>query len=596
MVNENLSVCNIKILLIFVFSTLSTFNHASSVYYGPPLKVNAQLGVMNEKEEKLPKNTKSIVEWNSQVIYKPMSPLEKDLKNILDSYWNETDDKNDRNEYTSELPTKIMQIKNEYTNSILDSYIKHKEDTTEKIYNDRVHLETNLVGYNKVKTEKDKNENDIDRKFVNRSSIITKANFSYYHPIHKKYYNLSSTDVPSPVSLQHDGSTTSSMHLKTNYIPNSSSTFIEKKNFHNQIKNHNEDLAIKLGGNTDASKLPYKTTQIPFKPTGAPNSPLNSLSFYPTKKNINYSIKPASFGPQKPLFGHDPSIFQSFTKKSNHRIPHKVTHKLQQNSLGSSTPSQLNQYVGFNKPSKPQVHSNISPTGHIPSNNHPPYWSHISNYPHDTLINNIPNTTPPASYKPIFLQTSKPAKPVPIKNNFSYKPTSTTSSHGIEINKPTSIVLSNKPIYKPTYRPVVVEQEPQLVLETPSLIEEIVLPQEVVVPQELVVFDEPVTVAHEQVTDPATIPINSLQDVDRLLILVMEEFVGLYEHVISPFVNEMGNLLFGKSGENPISLFIIFGLPILTAALSAIGVGTVAIVAAAWLFPLISLLFVPQLQ
>ena len=483
-----------------------------------------------------------------------------------------------------------MQIKNDYTNSILDSYIKHKEDTTEKTYKDRVHLETNLGGHI---TEKDKNEYDIDRQFVNRSSIITKANFSYYHPIHKKYYNLSSTDVPSPVSLQHDGKT-SSMHLKTDYKSNGSSTFLKKPNSHDQIKNDNDHSAIKHGKNN--GKSPYKTTQIPFKPTGAPNNPVNLISFYPTKKNITYSIKPASFGPQKPLFGHDPSIFQSFTKKSNYRSPHKVTHKLHQNGLTSSSPSHTNQYVGFDKPSKPQVHSNISPTGHIPSNNHPPYWSHIVNHPHSSLSNNIPNTTPPESYKPIFIQTSKPAKPIPIKNNFSYKPTSTTSSQGIEINKPSNIEQSNKPVYKPTYRPVVVEPEHQLVLETPTLIEEIVLPQEVVIPQEVVVFDEPVTVAHEQVTDPATIPINSLQDVDRLLILVMEELVGLYEHVISPFVNEMGNLLFGKSGENPISLFIIFGLPILTAALSAIGVGTVAIVAAAWLFPLISLFFVPQLQ
>ena len=86
------------------------------------------------------------------------------------------------------------------------------------------------------------------------------------------------------MSHSHSSSTTSSFHLKTDYISQSSPTFSKNKNCHNEIKNDNENLAIKLGENTDASKSPYKTTQIPFKPTGAPNSPVNSLTFYPTKK------------------------------------------------------------------------------------------------------------------------------------------------------------------------------------------------------------------------------------------------------------------------------------------------------------------------
>ena len=61
-----------------------------------------------------------------------MSPLENDLKNILDSYWNDTAEKIEANEYTSELPTKLNQIKNGYSNSILDSYIKHKETRTDQ--------------------------------------------------------------------------------------------------------------------------------------------------------------------------------------------------------------------------------------------------------------------------------------------------------------------------------------------------------------------------------------------------------------------------------------------------------------------------------
>ena len=242
MVNENSLVDNIKIVLIFVGVLLTTFSCANPVYYGPSLKVEAQLGVMEKQKQKLPKITNSIDKWSSQVIYKPLSPLENNLKNILDSYWNETDVKVDRDDYTSELPTKIIKIKNNYTNSIFDSFIKHKEETTEKMYYDREHQETNLDINNKFATENNDVENENDRRFVNRSSIITKANFSYYHPIHKKYYNISSANVPAPVSLQH-GATTSSMHLTTDYNSKASS-MSTKKNSKNPNKSNNEHMAL----------------------------------------------------------------------------------------------------------------------------------------------------------------------------------------------------------------------------------------------------------------------------------------------------------------------------------------------------------------
>lgn len=591
MVSGSLLLDNIKTILIFVCITLSAIICANPVYYGPPLKVNAQLGVMEKQDEKLTKDNKSIDKWSSQIIYKPMSPLENDLKNILDSYWNDTEDKIEANDHTSELPTKLIQIKNGYSNSILDSYIKHKEETPKQSFNDRVHMETNVIEDHKLHTEMDSVENVKDREFVNRSSILTKANFSYYHPIHKKYYNISSNNVPKPVSLQYD-STTSLNHIKPWNTLHAGSINSNKDMAYNNNKNHHGELVVKPTNNSN--KAPYKTTQVPFKPTGGSHSTITAFPFYPTKKTTHYATVGSSFGPQKPLFGHKPSVFESFTKKSNNRIPHKVSHKTTQKSLPSSPQTSSNQYTHY-RPPKPPVHSNISPTGHIPSNNHPPFWNHITNNHESAITNHSSNTLSPASYKPIYLHTTRgPSKPDAMSHNFSYKPTSTTSSIGIEVNKPTSVEMSIKPLYKPTFRPVVAEAEPQLVLEPPNLVEEIILPQEVVVIEQTAAtfVEQPV----EPVTDPANIPINSLEDVDRLLVLVMQEFVGLYEQVISPFMNEMGNLLFGKSGENPVSLFIIFGLPVMTAALSAVGAGTVAIVAAAWIFPLITLLFVPQLQ
>ena len=108
-----------KTIVALVYITLSTLSSANQVYYGPPVKVKAQFGVMNEDNQKLLKGTKSTESWRSQVVYKPLSPLEKDLENILNSYWNKTYDKMVNSEYTSELPTKLVQIKPDYQNSII---------------------------------------------------------------------------------------------------------------------------------------------------------------------------------------------------------------------------------------------------------------------------------------------------------------------------------------------------------------------------------------------------------------------------------------------------------------------------------------------
>ena len=123
-------------------------------------------------------------------------------------------------------------------------------------------------------------------------------------------------------------------------------------------------------------------------------------------------------------------------------------------------------------------------------------------------------------------------------------------------------------------------------IEIPATVEEFVPDQSLVLP----VPDE--TTPY----DPSTVPINSLADVDRLLFMVMEELDGLYQNVISPLMLEMGNFLFGKSDDNPVGLGIIFGLPIMTALLSAIGAGPFAIAIAAWLFPVLGILFFPQIQ
>ena len=66
--------------------------------------------MLNESNSlKLSKGTKSISTSTSNVVYKPLSPLEKDLEGILDEYWNKPQM---GSEYTHELPTKILAVKN----------------------------------------------------------------------------------------------------------------------------------------------------------------------------------------------------------------------------------------------------------------------------------------------------------------------------------------------------------------------------------------------------------------------------------------------------------------------------------------------------
>ena len=79
MVSKVFRVGNIKTIVVLVHIALSTLASANQVYYGPPVKVQAQFGITNKDNEKLLKDTKSIESWRSQVVYKPLSPLEKDL-------------------------------------------------------------------------------------------------------------------------------------------------------------------------------------------------------------------------------------------------------------------------------------------------------------------------------------------------------------------------------------------------------------------------------------------------------------------------------------------------------------------------------------
>jgi hypothetical protein len=41
----------------------------------------------------------------------------------------------------------------------------------------------------------------VPNEFVDRSSILTKANFSYYHPVHKKYYYIAPDEPVQPPQL-----------------------------------------------------------------------------------------------------------------------------------------------------------------------------------------------------------------------------------------------------------------------------------------------------------------------------------------------------------------------------------------------------------
>merc|ERR550539_2048634 len=59
----------------------------------------------------------------------------------------------------------------------------------------------------------------IQKNFVDRSSILTKNNFSYYHPDHKKYYQISpsQSQVPSEFTIKtHEQNDKSGISMKDN--------------------------------------------------------------------------------------------------------------------------------------------------------------------------------------------------------------------------------------------------------------------------------------------------------------------------------------------------------------------------------------------
>ena len=131
-------------------------------------------------------------------------------------------------------------------------------------------------------------------------------------------------------------------------------------------------------------------------------------------------------------------------------------------------------------------------------------------------------------------------------------------------------------------------------LEVPPAVSNIVAPV-IVTPEQVFVVPQAAETTTTTV-NPNAIAINSFEDIDRLLLLVAEEIDGLYQNVFVPMFFEMENLLFGKSGDSPIRMITIFGLPLIAAALSAFGAGSFVIAGAAWLLPVISIMIFPQLQ
>ena len=298
MVSVVSSVGCIKYAVVLVCIVSSTLARTNTIYYGTPVKVKAQLGLINEDDAKLSKDTKSIDSLKSQVIYKPLSPLEKDLQSILDSYWNTSHNTFDGTEYTSELPSKLRPIK-EHQNSIRDNLIKHKSEILKHNLVHKSHLIKNED--DTISTDRYVEKNTDERKFVNRSSIVTKANFSYYHPVHKKYYNITQTEPiqpPKPITM------TSNKISADQNSNNFFQTSPKEKNIHKKLPHVQTSQNTK--GNIIYKLKPYKTTKIPYKPTGGTYAPITFSPLLPTKTPINILHSSSNFGPHKPLFGQSP--------------------------------------------------------------------------------------------------------------------------------------------------------------------------------------------------------------------------------------------------------------------------------------------------
>ena len=589
---SSITVARYTLILLINIAVLGKAKSAP-MYYGAPLKVNAQLGVSDEPDGiKFSKGTKSISTSTSNVVYKPLSPLEKDLEGILDEYWSKPQM---GSEYTNELPTKILAVKN---NNFIkkDSFLnKHNMKTPEQ---DSMY-DKNYGSKDRLDAKERNTSLDSDtRTFVNRSSILTKNNFSYYHPDHKKYYHISpsQSQVPSEFTIKtHEENIESGIRMKDN---NKNSPVDP---VHKNINKILETEATKYDVSSDFNT--FQRPEIAYKPTSGPH---NLVTISPsTTHTIKHSKPILSFGSHKPLFGHKPSVFESVNKKSGHRIPHKAHYGRPYSKLTTVRPKVSLQHQYY-KPTKPPFHSNVSPNV-SPSNNI--FKPHLSSWNNDALTHpqykptKIPYSTLKTTYKPINFQTTN----VPFHylssnlisnviqdagSNIGYKPTSSTSSIGLVTSKPIALNGLVRPEYKPTYKPFVESQ--QALLEVPPAVSNVVAPV-IVTPEHVFV----VTQAAETTTttvNPNAIAINSFEDIDQLLLLVAEEIDGLYQNVFVPMFFEMENLLFGKSSDSPIRMITIFGLPLIAAALSAFGAGSFVIAGAAWLLPVISILIFPQLQ
>ena len=585
-----LSSTNVRFyMLVLVYIIFATLVNSIPVYYADPVKVNARLGVVSEDDHELTKNTKSVSNYKSKVVYSPIGSLNKDLGSILDNYWSKNKQKPYSPEYTSEVPTKLMSI-NRYQNSLKGILEKQHSEATKQepvgMANSQYFTNSNDI----LSADASLELNDNTKKFVDKSAILTKANFSYYHPVHKKYYNIGQSEP----TLQEDFTINTSNRPFKNETWNSNDN-IPLVSDHLDWMQHQDDKNL-INKNQQSLKLtPYKTTKVPYRPTAGTKSPIPFISSFPTKSTSNKLDTEAAFGPHKPLFGHQPSIFESLRKNSSNRKPHKASHTRPQNQYKTRPTVKYKPY----KPTKPPFQSTMSSANQISSNpfehsasslnqetsNQPPYRPiSIHSFPSQTFYKPIhfPTTTRPFNTINLISQVN----PIAIAtSDVGYKPTSTEPSVGIESNQPSSTdAILVKPIYKPTFSPVV--QAEQLVVDIPSTIEQ-------VVPEELLIIT---TVTETATIDPNVLPLNTLEDVDKILEMVYNEVIGLYANVISPLMLEMGNLLFGKSSDSPIRMIVIFGLPIMTALLSALGAGTFAIAVSAWLFPVFSIMFFPQIQ
>ena len=284
---SSITVAQYTLILLINIAVLGKANSAP-VYYGAPLEVNAQLGVSDESNSlKLYKGTKSISTSTSNVVYKPLSPLEKDLEGILDEYWNKPQM---GSEYTHELPTKILAVK---SNNFIkkDSFLNKlnmKTPEQDSIY------DKHYGSKDRLDAKQRNTSHDLDtRTFVDKSSILTKNNFSYYHPDHKKYYHISpsQSQIPSEFTIKtHDENDKYGILMKDN-----------NKNSPADPVHWNIDKILKTEATKHDRPSDFNTfdrPEIAYKPTSGPHNHVTmspSIEFTLFEEYISGSISEGAF-------------------------------------------------------------------------------------------------------------------------------------------------------------------------------------------------------------------------------------------------------------------------------------------------------------